>query len=980
MKKSKKLLSCLLAVSMVLGQVLILFPVKAEAASYQLWVGSVQVTDDNSADILGDGKVSYDPGKNVLTLNGATIDKLTDSFSDSFGNGSYAMIRSEGDLKIKVLNECDLDASKSDVQKSNRFGIYCRGDLTIGGSGTLNVINGTSTNPSYGDFRANVALWSVGTLTFKDSVAVNLYGGTGEAESAGLCSHEEVYLNDTVQVKAVGGTSNFSYGSGEKRSYGTWLMYGNKSININGGSFITSGNNHSLLNGRVIVDGGTIFVGDDAESATKHDSETYLAADSAPLYLSAAVTTIKSVTNIWIGSNDTLMDVVDTKCTYWKDNGNNSGIVETTEDATGDDAWVVAFIPATDKRLAVLKLRNFNYIGDGNWRSIDPQTSGAITVAGPRLTIEFEGKNYIRSTGGASYYKHAFRGEGTDMTFMGTDDAELTLIAGPGATPYTNALCTRDFVLDGGTLICDGTYNNASYNGLWCNNGTISVLSGTLEGLGAKPIWGENELAEGDVIVDTEAKKVITGVNCEVNVSAGTTMTKTTDSGSSHQVAGKGTKIVPIIYTVSDGHCFPVDYSIKAVNGITVTRDSYTQITVSGAPSDNVDLALPDAPLRRKFTVSYNAGEGEGTMESQTAVEGELFKLPENGFTSDKLAFDKWQVNGKEYPEGESLYIDADTAITAIWKTIPPQTPVAATVTSGGLVCDGTDKPLLTISGKTTGGTMYYALGTDATSAPSSSWSTAVPTGNGAGTYYVWYKVVADEGYTDTEPACITVTIAEEPLKSKAEKAKKNNKATISDNIMIVPDAAGKVWTLDAALADASSNEIALKVTFTSGAKVKLNGYDKKESKKYKDANKASKKTATISTKGILKAKKEGAGTLKYAIADGKTVTIEYTVVKPAIVVADGKDASVNSVAPGSVKKLKAAYTAAGGFDVKLTGVPLNSLYTFKGKKVLSEQNIVIGEDGALHITGELEARKTSKVIINAQGKKYTVLITGKFR
>ncbi|MCR4936718.1 MAG: hypothetical protein K5987_00980 [Lachnospiraceae bacterium] len=87
----------------------------------------------------------------------------------------------------------------------------------------------------------------------------------------------------------------------------------------------------------------------------------------------------------------------------------------------------------------------------------------------------------------------------------------------------------------------------------------------------------------------------------------------------------------------------------------------------------------------------------------------------------------------------------------------------------------------------------------------------------------------------------------------------------------------------------------------------------------------------------------------------------------------------MNLLDPRIVKKLKATYTAAGIFDVKLTGVPLNSKFTFKGTKVLNENNIVIGKDGCLHITGVLESKKTSKVIINAQGKKYTVVIKGKF-
>lgn len=40
--------------------------------TYQLWVGGEQVTDANKNDVLGDGKVSFDPENSVLNLNGVT--------------------------------------------------------------------------------------------------------------------------------------------------------------------------------------------------------------------------------------------------------------------------------------------------------------------------------------------------------------------------------------------------------------------------------------------------------------------------------------------------------------------------------------------------------------------------------------------------------------------------------------------------------------------------------------------------------------------------------------------------------------------------------------------------------------------------------------------------------------------------------------------------------------------------------------------
>ena len=59
------------------------------------------------------------------------------------------------------------------------------------------------------------------------------------------------------------------------------------------------------------------------------------------------------------------------------------------------------------------------------------------------------------------------------------------------------------------------------------------------------------------------------------------------------------------------------------------------------------------------------------------------------------------------------------------------------------------------------GYTMNYALGENDTKSPTYGWSTAIPTGTNAGTYYVWYKAVGDDSHSDSTPKCVTVTIAE---------------------------------------------------------------------------------------------------------------------------------------------------------------------------------------------------------------------------
>ncbi|MBQ9870485.1 MAG: Ig-like domain-containing protein, partial [Eubacterium sp.] len=102
---------------------------------------------------------------------------------------------------------------------------------------------------------------------------------------------------------------------------------------------------------------------------------------------------------------------------------------------------------------------------------------------------------------------------------------------------------------------------------------------------------------------------------------------------------------------------------------------------------------------------------------------------------------------------------------------------------------DGTEKPLVTVTGEATGGTMVYALGENATTAPAAEqYTTSIPTATDAGTYYVWYMVKGDNTHNDTKAASVKVSIAKRRVtltsgtatKVYDGKALKNNKVTVS--------------------------------------------------------------------------------------------------------------------------------------------------------------------------------------------------------
>lgn len=76
-----------------------------------------------------------------------------------------------------------------------------------------------------------------------------------------------------------------------------------------------------------------------------------------------------------------------------------------------------------------------------------------------------------------------------------------------------------------------------------------------------------------------------------VKVNSAEHMTKKSDSGEEIQ-NNLTAAMTPVVYTADTGYYFPENYSVATVNGIMVTRDSQSQITVYGTPSANAEITL----------------------------------------------------------------------------------------------------------------------------------------------------------------------------------------------------------------------------------------------------------------------------------------------------------------------------------------------------------------------------------------------------
>ena len=92
--------------------------------------------------------------------------------------------------------------------------------------------------------------------------------------------------------------------------------------------------------------------------------------------------------------------------------------------------------------------------------------------------------------------------------------------------------------------------------------------------------------------------------------------------------------------------------------------------------------------------------------------------------------------------------------------TIPSVNPTYTAPTSKTMQYNGSAQDLVNAGSVSAGGSMDYAIGTSATTAPSSGWSASVPTDTNVGTYYVWYRINAANGYNAVAAKCVTSTIS----------------------------------------------------------------------------------------------------------------------------------------------------------------------------------------------------------------------------
>ena len=210
--------------------------------------------------------------------------------------------------------------------------------------------------------------------------------------------------------------------------------------------------------------------------------------------------------------------------------------------------------------------------------------------------------SYSDTANGITLTKSGSGNVGSDWYTYGSLELNFTTATGK----FTSIEIETSQIRDGGNWTKDG--NTLKWNGTPSNSVSLSGSSLYLEGV-------------------SSINFVIEMPTVSVTITPGSNMTKTTDSGAASQTDLSGA-MTDVVYTADDGYYFPEDYSVAAVNGISVTRNSYTQITVSGIPTAAAAITLtaptakttPDAPTTAAATDCTTADNNDGKLTGVTTA------------------------------------------------------------------------------------------------------------------------------------------------------------------------------------------------------------------------------------------------------------------------------------------------------------------------------------------------------------------------
>lgn len=173
-----------------------------------------------------------------------------------------------------------------------------------------------------------------------------------------------------------------------------------------------------------------------------------------------------------------------------------------------------------------------------------------------------------------------------------------------------------------------------------------------------------------------------------VTVTAGANMTT---AGSATQNVNIGDAMTEIIYTAADGYYFPTDYTVAAVNGITVARIDFTQIKVSGTPTaaTSITLTAPTAKAKEATPTAVFTANGTDSGKLTGIAAGMKYRI--NGGAWVDITATEANLTGlsactitiMKSGNGTTTLDSDEQTITVTKAAKPALTPTLLTLTGG---------------------------------------------------------------------------------------------------------------------------------------------------------------------------------------------------------------------------------------------------------------------------------------------------------
>lgn len=665
--------------------------------------GDVGVADSNAAN----ANAEFDANTGTLTLKGLNVKSNKGiqwtSYNDS--TDGYNV-----DLTIVLADYSDntvVSTAGSAIVGDQGMAASGTGpSLTIKGNGALNLTGSSN------------GIWVWKNITIAENAAVNI-----TAENNGICNNltGTTTISDNAYVKINAKRD----GIGSDNS-------GINNLKVNGGALVISSGNKAVMDKAVAtvanVHNYSIKGGDDASNA------------------------------------DEVTDISTAKCKYLR--------VEPAEYRYADRVYIYlrtldkdsnqdpsTFIRVPDDQLAALGIKYYyTDSSEGYW--VDFGSYMSVKAYGYSETTKDRGSYETNAV--VNETKAAAIDKNTGIIFDRLDALTWDTLSWS-----QNKGGSKTWHLNGEIPLCKVKFD-LNYNG--ADSLTRYAVKGTdvNTGLPATPARANytfggwyTEAGGGEKITEIPVLKddvtyyahwyTSTVTAYPVTVTAGEGMSTT---GEASQTVTQGNAMKDVVYTTDSGYYFPEDYTVDSVNGISVTRNSYTQITVSGTPTMSAGITLPAATAKTKeatpnavFKATDNAS---GTLTNLGS--GMKFRIDEGSWID--IDDEERTIDGLEactikvVKKGGDTTLDSDEQIIEVTKAATPNLAVMQPV-------EGRDKGSIET-------TEAYEIRKDGESSYTD--CTAGTTSLEPGTYYIRVKASGTELASEeqkiviNDPAEYTIT------------------------------------------------------------------------------------------------------------------------------------------------------------------------------------------------------------------------------